>query len=98
MTPQQLPEPEIIKPGSSTSEWKAVVGGIVSIALLVIPTIMEKLPADSLGALVLSIAVLVGTYAISRGWVKGKNSEAQAARALASATLASGKLPAPPNP
>lgn len=98
MSPQDLPEPEIVKEGKTTTEWKALIGGVASTVALAIPVAMKIVPADGIGGLIIGIVALVCTYILGRGWVKGKASTAKAAHALALASLANGKPVAPPNP
>ena len=87
----QLPAPTIVTPvknGDTTSEWKGIMRGIVGIVLLVVPAILGKLDPNSLGAMVLGIVAIVCAYAVSRGWVKGKASDAEGKAVLAAAIAA----------
>jgi hypothetical protein len=84
-----------VKEGKTTSEWKALIGGGAAVLLTLIPNILELIPTDSLAALIVGIVALVCVYVGGRGWVKGKASDAVAAKALAAAQIANSK---PPNP
>jgi len=76
-----------IKAGSKTSEWKAMLGGILAVVIgavvSFVPQLLPTMDKSGLGYLLLSIAFMVSTYAISRGWVKAAASRADAAAILA---------------
>lgn len=83
------------KSGASSSEFKATIGGVVTVGILAALQVLSVLPGPwMLPALALSAAITVGSYAISRGTVKKAALTAAGATvqatsgALAVATLA----------
>jgi hypothetical protein len=59
------------KTGGSTTEFKATLGGIVTVGVLAALQVLSVLPGPwMMPALALSAAITVGSYALSRGSVK----------------------------
>jgi hypothetical protein len=79
------------KPGGKTTEWKAVVGGVLLTGLFAGLKVLSVIPGPwTLPALAIGTGLSVGAYALSRGNVK------VAALQAAAAAVATIPLPAPP--
>lgn len=84
------------KPGTQTSEWRALLGGIALTSLLAGLHVLAVVPGPwMLPAVLASAAVSIGAYALSRGAVKAA---ALKSAAVAVATLRAPLMRSPPPP
>lgn len=81
------------KKGLSTSEWLALVAGIIA---AVVPVILEKIPPESTAAVILGVLATIAAYILGRSYVKGKASAAEALVAASTAGVVD--PPKPPQP
>jgi len=58
-----------MKPGIQTTEWWVT---LLSVLGTVLALVMDKIPADSVWAVVLGSVAAVITYILGRSWVKSK--------------------------
>lgn len=69
-----------VKSGRKTTEILALIAGLV---VVVVPVVMDKVPADSVWAPILGAILAVATYIGGRSWVKSSASKAEAMKAIA---------------
>jgi len=67
------------KPGMKTSEILALVAGLLTV---LVPVLLEKIPPDSIWAVILGAVGAVAVYIGGRSWVKAAASKATAIAAL----------------
>jgi hypothetical protein len=78
------------KPGIKTSEAIALVAGCIA---AIIPVIADRVPPDSVWAVLVGILGAVSAYILGRSYVKGKNSTGTALVEASKASVANPSQP-----